>query len=46
MPFLFMRDRRNVIREFDIAQAAASGRVSGFRDYEWVDIKERKGIEN
>ena len=46
MPFLYMRDRKDFIGEFSIAETAASGRVSRFRDHEWVDIKERKGIEN
>lgn len=41
-----MRDRRDIIGEFGIAETTASGRVSGFRDDEWVDIKERIGIEN
>lgn len=41
-----MRDRKDIIGEFSIAETAASGRVSSFRKYEWVDIKERKGIED
>ncbi len=46
MPFLYMRDRMDIIKEFRIAEAAAAGRVSGIRDHEWVDMKERKRIEN
>ena len=46
MPFLYMRDRKDIIGEFCIAEAAASGRVSCLRSDEWVNIKERKGIEN
>ena len=42
----FMRDRKNLIGEFNIGKAAASGTVNCFPGYEWVDIKERKGIED
>jgi len=41
-----MRDRKDIIREFRILKAAASGKISRFPGYEWVDIKERKGIED
>ncbi len=41
-----MRDRKNLIGEFNIGKAAASGTVNCFPGYEWVDIKERKGIED
>jgi len=41
-----MKDRKDLIEEFRIGKAAASGRVSCLTDYEWVDIKERKGIED
>lgn len=46
MPSLYMRDRKDVIGEFSIAAAAASGRVNCFRRHERVDIKERTEIEN
>lgn len=41
-----MRDRKDVIGEFSAGKAAASGRMSWFPGYEWVDIKERKVIED
>ncbi len=46
MPFLFMRDRKDVMGEFSIAAAAASGKMNCYRRHERVDIKERTEIEN
>lgn len=40
-----MRDRKNLIGEFSIEEAAASGKVSCFREVERVDIKERKELK-
>lgn len=41
-----MRDRKDIIEKFSVGEAAASGRVSCFRGHGWVDLKERKGIED
>ena len=41
-----MRDRKDILEEFGIGEAAASWKVSGMTDAEWVDIKERTEIEN
>ncbi len=41
-----MRDRKNIMEEFGIGEAAASWKVNSVTDAEWVDIKERTEIEN